>query len=136
MAPCYFLLLHFGATLLAMGPITATLNQLCAHFLLLACSISPPLFLPTQLSQKISQFYSGTKSPAYSPLIIIFQISSEIQDAADQVKTFLLPQRHLFNEARITPSYKDSSQKETAIKQPALCLFPTLLHELGMIVFY
>lgn len=66
------LLLAHGPTHLAMGLVTVTLSHLCAHFL-------SPLALPvSQLSWEISQLYFVTKSAAYSPLIIIFQISPAI----------------------------------------------------------
>lgn len=66
----YSFMAHFGATLQAMRPVTVTLNQLHAHF-------PPPLFLPIpQPSQEISHFYSVTRPSAYSPPVIISQVSS------------------------------------------------------------
>lgn len=75
------LLAHFGATVLTTGPVTITFNQHYIHFLSLAPSVShTSILLIPNLLRKISQFYSVTKSAAYSPLVIIFQVSSRMQD--------------------------------------------------------
>lgn len=58
-----------------MGLVTVTLNQVYVPFPSISHSVSPA----DGLCRKISHFHSGTKSSVYSPLIIIFQVTSEYQ---------------------------------------------------------
>jgi hypothetical protein len=90
--PCsslLFLLAHFGAAVLVMGPVTVTMNQAHDHFLSQPTLSLLPLLSPSHNLHRKFLFYSVNKSSAYSPLIIIFHVSSGMQDY-NQVKT--LPQ--------------------------------------------
>lgn len=76
---CSFLLSllpHFGTTVLVLGPVTIIVNPVPIFSHRATLSRLPlPLLFPT-LPTKISQLLSVTKSSAYSPVVIIFQISS------------------------------------------------------------
>lgn len=74
--PCSSLLLllvDFGATVLARGPVTVTQNLL-GPLSLSGCALS------LLLSQETSQLYSLSKPSAYSPPIIIYQVFSRTQE--------------------------------------------------------
>lgn len=108
------LLAWFCATVLRMGPVTLTLNQLRTYFLL-------PLFLPiSQLSQKISQFYLVTKSSTYNSLIIISKSLQEyrmiivwsIATINLRLSPCCMTIGSLINGARSTPSNKYYAQQK------------------------
>lgn len=66
------LLAHFGGTILPMGSVTVTLNQLYEH------SLSPLFFPIPPTSQEISD--SVSKPSAWGPLITISRVSLGMED--------------------------------------------------------
>lgn len=135
------LLAHFGATVLTTGPVTVTFNQHYIHFLSLAPSVSHTsmILLIIDLLRKISQFYSVTKSAAYSPLVIIFQVSSRLQDDKHMVhcsqlnvdSLTLWPEDPLFKDSELSPPTKIFLSSKQ-LKHPCPGFF--IASQLGMTV--
>lgn len=133
-----FLLVHFGVAVRAMVPIAVILNQLYAHFLSLVHSVSPISALPLPLIFPEKSLSSTViKSADYSPLIVIFQVFSKMQDGNCPIRrsrsSWLTPatwpEDPLFN----GPSDKDPPQQKT-LKTPLPWIFFYLLRD-RMIVY-
>lgn len=114
------LLAHFNL-FLAMGPVTATVSQLSAHFLLVVTLFLPLLFLPTpHPSQKIAQCYSVTKSSAYGDKYFpsLLRNRGQLPDPSQLIKTF--PLLHDQRLLLFTDLEQRSSSVESSCNTPAL----------------
>lgn len=113
------LLAHFNL-FLAMGPVTATVSQLSAHFLLVVTLFLPLLFLPTpHPSQKIAQCFCHQIIclQRYFPSLLRNR-GQQLPDPSQLIKTF--PLLHDQRLLLFTDLEQRSSSVESSCNTPAL----------------